>query len=184
MLWVYIRAKGLQNPKDKRQILLDEPGLRDVFKVKSFTMFTMNRHLSKHLWEEETEVVVEAKPKKKAAPKKKKAAAGKGDDKKAASASKKPAKPKNPVNHPVHALSPSLAHVVGAPASSRPGIVKAVWAYIRAHNLQDPSNRSVILCDAALKKVMGGEDKVTMFSMNKFFSAHVGERVDGGGKKK
>ena len=93
LMWAYIRSKNLQNPKDKREILLDDPGLMEVFKVKKFTMFTMNRHLSKHLWaeeevQEEKEVETKPKAKKKAAPKK--ASAGKGNGKKdAASASKK-----------------------------------------------------------------------------------------------
>ena len=52
LMWVYIKARGLQDPKDKRKIVLDD-ALRGVFKVKSFNMFTMNRFLSRHLWEEE-----------------------------------------------------------------------------------------------------------------------------------
>jgi upstream activation factor subunit UAF30 len=44
-MWEYIREHNLQNPKDKRQILLDED-LRKIFKVKSFTAFSMNKYLS------------------------------------------------------------------------------------------------------------------------------------------
>lgn len=36
-----------QDPKDKRRILLDEK-LSTIFPGKSVTMFTMNKHLSKH----------------------------------------------------------------------------------------------------------------------------------------
>jgi upstream activation factor subunit UAF30 len=48
-MWEYFKAKELQNPKDKREILLDEP-LRAIFKVKKFTMFSMNKHITKHAW--------------------------------------------------------------------------------------------------------------------------------------
>lgn len=33
---------------------------------------------------------------------------------------------------------------------------------------QNPQDKREIFCDVALKRVMGGEDKVTMFSMNKY----------------
>ena len=41
-MWVYFKEKDLQNPKDRRQILLDEPR-QAIFKVKKFTMFSMNK---------------------------------------------------------------------------------------------------------------------------------------------
>jgi upstream activation factor subunit UAF30 len=44
-MWEYIRAHSLQNPADKRQVRLDE-ALQNVFKVKTFTIFTMNKHIS------------------------------------------------------------------------------------------------------------------------------------------
>jgi upstream activation factor subunit UAF30 len=48
LLWAYIRTHALQNPQDKREILLDGP-LQSAFGVKSFTMFSMNKFLSDHL---------------------------------------------------------------------------------------------------------------------------------------
>ena len=51
-MWAYFKEHNLQNPKDKRQILLDD-ALQKVFKVKKFTMFTLNRHVAKHVYIEE-----------------------------------------------------------------------------------------------------------------------------------
>lgn len=47
-MWEYIREHKLQDPSDKRQIILDST-LFDIFKVKKFTMFTMNKYISAHI---------------------------------------------------------------------------------------------------------------------------------------
>jgi upstream activation factor subunit UAF30 len=47
-LWEYIRTHELQNPKDKREILLDEP-LKKLLGVKKCTMFSINKHLTSHI---------------------------------------------------------------------------------------------------------------------------------------
>lgn len=47
-MWSYVREHNLQNPKDKREFILDEP-LKKIFKTDRVTMFTMNKHLSAHL---------------------------------------------------------------------------------------------------------------------------------------
>ncbi len=60
---------------------------------------------------------------------------------------------------------------------SRPGVVKALWAYIKKHDLQDPKDRRFILCDDKLKAVFG-KDRVNAFGMNKFLSNHVYYRDD------
>lgn len=44
-MWEYIRGHDLQNPADKREVRLDKP-LQDIFKVKTFTIFSMNKHIS------------------------------------------------------------------------------------------------------------------------------------------
>ncbi|GMI18618.1 hypothetical protein TrLO_g13446 [Triparma laevis f. longispina] len=173
-MWAYFKEHNLQNPKDKRQILLDD-ALQKVFKVKKFTMFTLNRHVAKHVYiEEEPRSPVKKAPKKKAAvasKAKKPAKAKNGDD------DGKPKKPKKPINHPKFKLSADLAVVTGTQSDSRPGITKALWVYIRANNLQKPENKQIIICDDNFKKVMGGETEVTMFSMSKFIGAHLGDRV-------
>lgn len=47
-MWEYIRGHDLQNPADKREVRLDKP-LQDIFKVKTFTIFSMNKHLSSQI---------------------------------------------------------------------------------------------------------------------------------------
>ena len=47
-VWAYIKRHGLQDPKDRRQILADAK-LEPVFGKKRVTMFEMNKHLARHL---------------------------------------------------------------------------------------------------------------------------------------
>jgi len=48
-IWEYIKANGLQDPTDKRQIRCDD-ALRNVFKQDKVHMFTMNKILSQNLY--------------------------------------------------------------------------------------------------------------------------------------
>ncbi len=47
-VWDYIKARNLQNPEDRREILADDK-LRKVFGKDKVTMFEMNKHLARHL---------------------------------------------------------------------------------------------------------------------------------------
>ena len=47
-VWAYIKANGLQNPENRREILADAK-LEAVFGAKKATMFEMNKHLARHL---------------------------------------------------------------------------------------------------------------------------------------
>ncbi len=47
-VWEYIKANGLQNPADRREILADDK-LEAVFGKRRVTMFEMNKHLARHL---------------------------------------------------------------------------------------------------------------------------------------
>ncbi|KAF7351170.1 Upstream activation factor subunit spp27 [Mycena sanguinolenta] len=49
-LWAYIKANGLQNPDNKREIICDT-ALRPVFNVDKIDMFKMNKVLGQHLHE-------------------------------------------------------------------------------------------------------------------------------------
>ncbi|KAF5742122.1 putative brg-1 associated factor [Tripterygium wilfordii] len=69
-------------------------------------------------------------------------------------------------------VSPELQVVVGQPALPRTEIVKQLWAYIRKHNLQDPSNKRKIICDDALRLVFE-TDCTDMFKMNKLLAKHI-----------
>ena len=68
-------------------------------------------------------------------------------------------------------LSPEMAAFMGAESGSRTGIVKAVWAYIKAHDLQDPSDRRRIRVKGDLASIF--TPPITMFSMNKQIGKHL-----------
>ncbi len=70
-------------------------------------------------------------------------------------------------------ISAELAVVVGAGPMPRSEVVKALWVYIKAKNLQDPNNKRNIVADDALKAVFGGKAVVNMFEMTKLVSAHL-----------
>jgi DNA topoisomerase-3 len=68
--------------------------------------------------------------------------------------------------------SPALAAVVGAEPLARTEVVKKIWDYIKAHNLQNPANKRNILCDDKLKAVMG-KDEITMFELTGLAGKHL-----------
>ncbi len=70
-------------------------------------------------------------------------------------------------------LSADLQAVVGKGPMPRSEVVKALWVYIKKHDLQDPKNKRNILGDEALQKVFGGKKSVTMFEMAKLVSPHL-----------
>lgn len=70
-------------------------------------------------------------------------------------------------------LSPELEAVVGKGPLPRTEVVKKLWEYIKANNLQNPQNKRNILADDKLKAIFGGKGEVTMFEMTKLVSAHM-----------
>ena len=70
-------------------------------------------------------------------------------------------------------LSADLEEVVGKGPMPRSEVVKALWIYIKKHNLQDPQNKRNIVADDKLKKVFGGKGTVSMFEMTKLVSKHL-----------
>ncbi|KAK2628250.1 hypothetical protein QTJ16_002896 [Diplocarpon rosae] len=78
-------------------------------------------------------------------------------------------KPKKGGFHKLYHLSLPLADLVGEPTLSRPQVVKKIWEYIKARDLQDPNDKRQILCDEKLQMVFK-QDKVHMFTMNKILS--------------
>ena len=70
------------------------------------------------------------------------------------------------------ALSPALAALLNETQLSRPQTVKQIWAYIKAHDLQDPSDKRQILCDDPLRTVFK-TDKIHMFTMNKVLNQNL-----------
>ncbi|WP_374385804.1 SWIB/MDM2 domain-containing protein [Sandaracinobacter sp.] len=71
-------------------------------------------------------------------------------------------------------LTPSaeLAAIVGSAKLARGEVVKKVWDYIKANNLQDAKDKRRINADAKLKPIFG-VDSVTMFEMNKHLAKHL-----------
>lgn len=70
-------------------------------------------------------------------------------------------------------LSAELEAVVGKGPMPRGQVVKKLWEYIKARNLQNPKNMRNILADEKLKVIFGGKGEVTMFEMTKLVSAHL-----------
>lgn len=68
--------------------------------------------------------------------------------------------------------SPELAAVIGSQPMARTEATKRLWDYIKGHNLQNPANKRNVLCDEALRRVMG-KAEVTMFEMTGLMGAHL-----------
>jgi DNA topoisomerase-3 len=87
----------------------------------------------------------------------------------------KVAKPKVPrVAKPGSGLTPSdaLAAVIGAEAVVRTQVIKKLWDYIKAENLQDSANKRNINADAKLLAVFG-KPQVTMFELAGIVGKHL-----------
>ena len=70
-------------------------------------------------------------------------------------------------------VSDDLAAVVGKGPMPRSEVVKALWAYIKKNDLQDPTNKRNINADSNLQKVFDGKKTVNMFEMTKLVSKHL-----------
>lgn len=70
-------------------------------------------------------------------------------------------------------LTADLEAVVGKGPMARSQVVKKLWEYIKANNLQDPTNKRNINADDKLKPVFGGKAVVNMFEMTKLVSKHL-----------
>ncbi len=108
-----------------------------------------------------------------AAPAAKKAAAKKTPAKKAV-AKTKTATPKAP-RKPAAGKAPSaaLAAVIGNEPVARTEVVKKLWDYIKAHGLQDATNKRAINADAKLLPVFG-KPQITMFELAGIVGKHLG----------
>ena len=69
--------------------------------------------------------------------------------------------------------SAELAAIVGQAPLPRTEITKKLWAYIKAHGLQDARNKRQINADATLEPIFGGKPSVSMFELAKLVSQHV-----------
>ncbi|CAA3000881.1 eukaryotic translation initiation factor 5B [Olea europaea subsp. europaea] len=163
-LWVYIREKNLQNPKNKRKILCDE-ALHGIFRVRSIDMFQMNKALSKHIWPLDE---AEAKSSKK---ERQREAREEELDR-----PKRKEKPRKGGGSGLTAplpLSDALVNFFGTGESelSRADVVKKMWQYIKENELQDPSDKRTVLCDEKLKELFK-VDSFHGFGVSKLLTVH------------
>merc|ERR1712168_1502997 len=86
----------------------------------------------------------------------------------------KPEKKQNGLTKTLN-LSPELAAIVGAKKDeklARSEVVKRLWAYLKAQNLQDPENKQYFPPDEKMAPVFGTE-KIKAFGMAKYLKTHL-----------
>lgn len=64
----------------------------------------------------------------------------------------------------------ALSQIVGSKPLSRGQVMKKVWEYIKAKDLQDAKDRRKINADDKLRVVLDGQKSVSMFELTKFVS--------------
>ncbi|XP_051146635.1 upstream activation factor subunit spp27 [Andrographis paniculata] len=70
-------------------------------------------------------------------------------------------------------VSPEMqAFLGGVSEIPRTQALKEIWAHIKQHNLQDPEDKKVIICDEKLKKIFGGRDRVGFLEIAGLISPH------------
>ena len=183
-LWVYIKEHDLQNPANRKEILLDAK-MKEVFGCDIFTMFSMNKYISAHCHPFKP-LDLTSSPKKKPSSSKAVTPSPSGNKRSArnhAGSNKRarkdePKKKRKTGTQPPYRLSEALVAVLQKDVLPRPQVVSGLWEYIKANQLQNPKDGREILCDDNLSKIFGGKKKVTMFSMNKFISPHLIEKVE------
>ncbi|MCH9634372.1 MAG: DNA topoisomerase 1 [Chlamydiae bacterium] len=108
--------------------------------------------------------IKKTKPKKGAKTAKKSAKTAKGKKKAAKTATKR--------EQPKVKLSKELSDLIGEGEFSRGEVTKKIWIYIKEHDLQDPSNKRMIVPDQKLSQVLG-KDPIDMFQMTRVVSGHL-----------
>ena|SRR4051794_20711555 len=70
-------------------------------------------------------------------------------------------------------VSADLAKIVGKEPLPRTQIIKKMWDYIKANDLQDKNNKRMINADDNLRVVFDGKDQVSMFELAKVINNQV-----------
>ncbi|KAJ0264439.1 SWIB complex BAF60b domain-containing protein [Hirschfeldia incana] len=206
-MWVYIKEKDLQDPKDRRKILCDE-SLHSLFHVKSINMFQMNKALAKHIWplgdgggdgcvtsvkEEEDEGDASGERDEKGdkneemeenneeESEEEVRSLRKRKRKKPAKSEEKPKRKGGGGFAKVCSLSPELQAFTGMTKLARTEVVKMLWKYIKENSLQDPKDGRTIICDEALRSLFSLES-INMFQMNKHLTKHIWPLEDNAGE--
>ncbi|XP_030523140.1 uncharacterized protein LOC115735853 isoform X2 [Rhodamnia argentea] len=200
-VWSHIRQRNLQDPSNRRKILCDE-SLHKLFHVNSIDMFQMNKALAKHIWPldaddensikktkieefvnsqsdgEVSNAMEEAEEDEQNENEEEEEMNGRRSKKGRSSKEDKGVKKRGGGFNKLCSLSPQLQLITGAPELGRTEVVKRLWAYIRANNLQDPKNKRNIICDESLRSLFC-VDSIDMFKMNKALSKHIWPLNDG-----
>jgi upstream activation factor subunit UAF30 len=82
---------------------------------------------------------------------------------------------KNKAFHKLFNVSLALQAITGTASCSRPEVIKHLWTYIKAHNLQDEKDKRFIKCDQVMENVFG-KKRVGMFKMNQLLGKSLFER--------
>src|SRR5262249_10502595 len=69
--------------------------------------------------------------------------------------------------------SAELAAIVGSTPLPRTEITKRLWAYMKAHGLQDAQDKRQINADATLRPFFDGHDHISMLELPRLVSRHV-----------
>ncbi|KAL8541545.1 hypothetical protein ACS0TY_002711 [Phlomoides rotata] len=70
-------------------------------------------------------------------------------------------------------VSPDMQAFLGGVAEiARTQALKEIWAHIKTHNLQDPADKKIIICDEKLKSIFGGRDRVGFLEIAGLISPH------------
>ncbi len=70
-------------------------------------------------------------------------------------------------------VSAELEAVIGPGPLPRGQVMKKLWEYIKAKNLQNPQNKRNIIADEKLLPIFGGQKEISMFEMTKLVSTHL-----------
>lgn len=68
-------------------------------------------------------------------------------------------------------LSKELASLLGVPSLPQLAINKELWRYIKEHNLQDPNDKQIIVCDQKMAHVFG--ESIHMLALTKATQKHI-----------
>lgn len=70
-------------------------------------------------------------------------------------------------------VSKALGELLGVEELSRGDAMKKIWDYIKAHNLQDPKDKRMIVPNAELAAVLETKEPISMFKLTGLISKHL-----------
>ncbi|DBA01018.1 TPA: hypothetical protein N0F65_002628 [Lagenidium giganteum] len=73
----------------------------------------------------------------------------------------------------VYRVSAPMQGLLGKATLTRPAAVKELWAYVKKHNLQDPSNGRIIHPNAEMRDVFQVSDSIKFTQVPGLVSKHL-----------